>query len=194
MDLHGSVTDEEKTFVETWQNVAAGVNFIVQENRRGDEVPVSISGDRSFRLTTFDRMLTEDRIVDPRDNPFLNGSFRPVIVPATVSINTNPNAMSEDDIKRLFKASNVAWDEYMKVVTSPGTLKRMMDLAEQSDLSMRRYRELEGLYSKFTSAGKRMVSSNDPAVQAKIDSIAPIPGAAPASAVKSMGSTGVHRI
>lgn len=176
MNLHGSITDEDKTFVETWENVAEGTNYIIQENRRGDEVQVGITGSRTFRLTTFDRMLTEDKALEDVNNPFKNGSFRPVIVPQHISIETNPNAMSEEDIQRLFKASEIAWQEYMKVITAPATLKRMIELAEDADLNLKRFRQLEGMYERFTMVNKRLTSSKDPAIQAAIDQI---PGGAP---------------
>lgn len=175
-ELHGSITDEEKTFIETWENVGEGTNYIITENRRGDEVQVGIAGPRTFRLSTYERMLTEDKVVDPRHNPFKNGTFRPVTVPETVTIESNPNALSSEDILRLFTSSDVAWAEYLLVIDAPATLKRMMDMAENSDITMRRYRQLEEAYAKHSSVGSRITSSKDPDIQRQIDSL---PGGAP---------------
>lgn len=170
LDLHGSITVEEKTFIESWENVSPGTHYIIQENRRGDEVQTQITGRRTFRLSTYERMITEEKCLDHRNNPFKNGSFRPVIVPQGVTIESNPNAMSDDDINRLFGASDVAWAEYMAVINSPATLGRMIELAENSGLTLKRYRELEQKREVFTHIGKR-IEHKDPKIQAQIDAM-----------------------
>lgn len=173
MDLHGSITAEEKTFIETWENVAQGTNYIITENRRGDETQSPITGHgRKFRLSTYERMLTEEKALDVRNNPFKNGSFRPVIVPQGIDVQSNPNAMSDDDIRRLFASSDVAWEEYMLVIDSPATLARMISMAEESDLSLKRYRRLEEMHEQFTQVGKRIVTpGRDGNSQELIDSL-----------------------
>ena len=154
-ELAGSVTDKEKGFIETWENVSPVTNYIIRENRRGDEQYHEVKGPQKFKLSTYDRMLTEDKILDDRNNPFKNGSFRPIVVPEDVSIESNPNAMSNEDITRLFKSSDVAWDEYMDVIDSPATLKRMIDMADngEGELSHKRYRQLESMYERYSRAG-----------------------------------------
>lgn len=169
--LHGSISDEERTFVETWENLGDGVHYIVQENRRGDEVQTMITGNRRFRLTTYERSLTEERCLDPRNNPFRNGQFRPIVVPEDVNIESNPNALSTQEILRLFKASDVAWDEWMLVLDSPSTLQRMVDLAEESDLSVKRLRLLERKLLALQQASRQRIAHSDPEIQKEIDSI-----------------------
>lgn len=162
-ELSGSVSEQDKTFIETWENVSPGVNYIVRENRRGDEEYIQVTGYRTFKLSTYDRMLTEDKILDHRHNPFTNGSFRPVIVPEAITIETNPNAMSAEDIKRLFGASDVAWDEYMEVINSPATLRRMLDMADngEADISHRRYQQLSSMCEQYTNHGKPILAQKD---------------------------------
>lgn len=169
-ELSGSVTEADKTFIETWENVSSAVNYIVRENRRGDEEYVQVSGKRQFKLSTYDRMLTEDKIADARNNPFKNGSFRPVIVPEDITIESNPNAMSSDDIRKLFASSDVAWDEWMEQIDSPATLQRMVDMADngEADISHRRYQQLVSMHQRYTSHGKPVLAQKD---QAEIERI-----------------------
>lgn len=168
--LHGSISEEDRTFVETWENVGDSTYYVVQEDRRGDEVFRQIGPTvTSFRITTYERIITEEKVVDPRNNPFKNGAFRPVRVPEHISIETNPNALSAVDIKRLFEASDVAWHEYLQVIDSPATLKRMLELAEGSNLSLRRYRQVEELLAERMQS--KRVAHPDPKVQEQIDSI-----------------------
>jgi len=141
--LQGSVTDAERKFVEEWESVSDAQNYVIREDRRGDEVYVHISGHLPFKITTYERILTQDKIRDKTLDPFTNGQFRPVLVPDSVTVKTNPNALSDEDIARVFVASDLAWDEYMSVIDAPATLRRMIELAENTDLSLKRYRELE---------------------------------------------------
>jgi hypothetical protein len=175
VELSGSVSDKEKGFIETWENVAQGINYIIRENRRGDEVYEPVAGSRKFKLSTYDRMLTEDKIADQRHNPFTNGSFRPVIVPADITIETNPNAMSDDDIRRLFAASDAAWEAYMDVIDSPATLLRMATLAEDSEITLKRLRRIEALTSELQHANDPnwRVAQKD---QAQYDGMGPVGG------------------
>lgn len=165
-ELSGSVTEKDKTFIETWENVSHGVNYIIRENRRGDEEYVQVTGMRQFKLSTYDRMLTEDKIYDHRHNPFKNGAFRPVVVPEDITIESNPNAMSADDIRRLFNASDVAWEEYMAVIDSPSTLQRMLDMADdgEAEVTHRRYQQLNSMREQYTNHGKPILAQTDPEI------------------------------
>lgn len=164
----GSITEAERRFVETWENVSEASNYVIREDRRGDEVYVPVTGPMRFKITTYERILTQDKIRTKDLDPFRNGQFRPVIVPDSISVETNPNALSDDDIRRIFQASDVAWEEYMNVVDSPATLRRMMTLAEESNLSLKRFRELEAKESN-TNSPKRVEQKD----QAEFDKMGP---------------------
>jgi hypothetical protein len=141
--LQGSVTEAEKRFVEEWESVSDAQNYVIREDRRGDEQFIHVTGHQKFKITTYERILTQDRIRDKQFDPFTNGQFRPIMVPESISVKSNPNALSDEDIARIFVASDVAWEEYMAVIDSASTLRRMIELAENTDLSLKRYRELE---------------------------------------------------
>lgn len=148
MAMQGAITEIDKTWIEEWENVSAITNFIIRLDARGDERPEQVTGPRTFKITTEERILTQDRVLDPKNDPFLNGCFRPVTVPASVDVETNPNALSDTDIDRILRASTVAWTEYLKVVDSPATLRRMLTrfdalLEDGEDLSALRLRQLQ---------------------------------------------------
>lgn len=170
----GSVTDAEKLFVETWENVATSTNYVLKLDFRGDYKPQMVQGPRQFKLTTYERILTQDNIYDVRNDPFKNGSFRPVIVPEGVDVETNPNALSDEDILRVFNSSENAWVSYMEVIDSPGTLQRMVDLAEQSDtITVKRLRDIQDALSQHSNVGKKVAGQKDEALYAQIDPGAP---------------------
>lgn len=139
----GTITKADQEFVETWENIAAYGNVILRMDARGVERHELIQGRRKFLVTTEERILMSDRVVDKALDPFHNGAFRPVLVPDSVSKETNPNALSDDEIQSIFVSSELAWDEWLKVLDSPDTLTRMMDLAESADITLARYRALQ---------------------------------------------------
>lgn len=177
LGLQGSVTDAERKFVEEWESVSDAQNYVIREDRRGDEVYVHVTGHQKFKITTYERVLTQDKIRDKTFDPFVNGQFRPIMVPDSVSVQTNPNALSDEDIARIFVASDVAWNEYMSVIDSPSTLRRMIELAENTNLSLKRFRELE-TREQAANPMKRVVQKD----QEQFDKMGPVGGGAPAAA------------
>lgn len=140
-----SITQEAREFVETWENIATFQNAVIRLDVRGDEKHEVISGEhREFYLTTEERMLTQAKVIDKENDPFLNGCFRPVVVPENVTIESNPNALSDQEILDIFAASDLAWGEWMKTITSPATLNRMVTLADDAPgVTVKRLREVQ---------------------------------------------------
>lgn len=144
MRKQGTITQADREFVETWENIAVSRNAIVKLDARGEEKQEVISGHRTFMVTTEERLLLQDKVRDPKNDPFLNGAFRPVLVPDSVSIDSNPNALSDDEIKSILVSSEVAWDEWMATLDSPDTLRRMIDLAESTEgITLQRFKRLQ---------------------------------------------------
>lgn len=144
----GSITDEDREFVETWESVSPQKWGITHFDARGDQKVEVIAEQRQFRLTTEERIFTQDAIKSPDNDPFKNGAFRPIIVPDSITIETNPNALSDEEIREILGAeSALAYTENLMVVDSLATLKRMLEIAESvDDLTMKRYKELEARF------------------------------------------------
>lgn len=141
--MAGAITAEDREFVEEWENIAVPAHDIIRFDVRGDPKHEMIQGRRTFQITTAERKVTQDRILRKEDDPFQNGSFRPVVVPPDVNVESNPNALSDDEIRKILGASNVAWGEWLKVIDSPDTLSRMLTLADENpDFALKRYKEL----------------------------------------------------
>ncbi len=175
---YSSISDEDRKFVETWESVTDAQHYIVKEDRRGDEAYTPVLGHRQFKLTTYERMLTQDKVVEKVNDPFVNGSFRPVIVPENLTIETNPNALSNEDIHRIFAASQTAWEENLALIDAPATLQRMINLAEESDsISFARVRELEAKYAKFSAVGQRLTQAD----QEEFDKMGPVGSGTPST-------------
>jgi hypothetical protein len=160
----GSITNDQVDFVETWENVAPMTNFIIKLDVRGEEVHESVSGARKFTLTTQDRIITQNRILDPKHDPFLNGCFRPIITPEDITIETNPNALSDEDIVRIFGSSQIAWDQWLETVDAEHTLRRMMELAEDhEDFPLKRFKQLQARLAEVSGGPKHATQKDEAA-------------------------------
>lgn len=164
-----SITAEQREFVETWENIAAYQNAIVQLDIRGDEKFKVIQGEkREFYLTTEERLLTQSKVIDAKNDPFLNGAFRPIVVPEGITIETNPNALSDEEILEIFGAGDFAWSEWMQTITSPATLNRMVDLADDAEtMTVKRLREVQMRLREVKPQAR--ITSSDPHVQKFLD-------------------------
>ena len=170
-----ALTPEEKQFEEVWESVAPMQNWYYRLDSRGDLQPKVVQGTKKFTIRTEERLATQEMIVEAKHDPFTNGCFRPVVVPSDINVDTSPNALSDDDIARLFRASDVAWTEYLKVVDSPATLRRFMELAESAEISLKRFREIEEKLAQV--APKTRITQKDQAqYEAMAGTAAPSPG------------------
>ena len=139
----GAITTEDREFTEEWENIATPQHTIIRFDVRGDLVHELISTRRHFHITSAERKITQDKILLDKNDPFLNGSFRPVVVPDSVNIESNPNALSDDEIKSILISSAAAWEGWLEVIDSADTLTRMMDLADSVEgVSLKRYKTL----------------------------------------------------
>src|SRR3954467_13719654 len=129
--MTSSITEADQRFVETWENIAEYQNAIVRLDRKGDDAPEVINGRRTFMITTAERLITQEKILDKHNDPFVNGAFRPVNVPSNMTFETNPNALADEEIIRVLNSSDLAWEEWLKVIDSPATLRRMIQTADQ---------------------------------------------------------------
>jgi len=162
--MTGSITKEDREFVETWEHVSPQQWGIIRLDPRGEEKHEIIATRRSFKITTEERIITEDRIRLDENDPFLNGSFRPVVVPDSVTIESNPNALSDEEINKILESdSELAWTEWLKTIDSVATIKRMLELAEDSELTVKRFRALEARLEEVR--GKVRIDTKDPALK-----------------------------
>lgn len=162
--MAGSITAEDREFVEEWEHISPQSWGIIRLDPRGDERPDVIVGRRKFKITTEERIITQDAIKDEKNDPFLNGAFRPVVVPDSVSIESNPNALSDEEILKILNTeSDIAWSEHLSLIDSVATLRRMLDMSEDTDITIKRYRQLEQRLEN--ARGEVRIETNDPALK-----------------------------
>lgn len=142
--MPGSITNEDRIFVETWEALTERRTAILKLTARGEETRQLITKG-TFMCTSEERIITQDRIANVKDDPFLNGRFRPVVVPPSITVETNPNALSDDEINRVLKSSDLAFDEWLSSLDSMETLSRMRNLAlaAAAEVTLARFQQIE---------------------------------------------------
>lgn len=161
--MAGSITTEDREFLEEWESISNQGWGIMRLDPRGEEKQELVNGRRKFKLTTEERIITQDRIKDERNDPFLNGSFRPITVPDSVSVESNPNALSDEEITRILESSEVAFGEWLANIDSIATLRRMIELAEDTEISIKRFRVVESRLDEIR--GEIRIETTDPALK-----------------------------
>lgn len=156
-----SITQQNHDFVEEWENIASNQNAIIRLDARGEEKAEVIQGRRTFYLSTAERIITSGKVIDKENDPFKNGAFRPITVPDDVTIETNPNALGDDEILQMFTVADTSWPAVLGTIDSVATLRRMLDLADEADtMTLRRYRTIEDRLLEVRG-GPRRLESND---------------------------------
>lgn len=172
----GAITTEDQEFTETWENIAASQNAIIRLDPRGEERPEVIVGRGHFFITTEERLITQDRVVDTKLDPFTNGDFRPVVTPDSITVESNPNALSDEELTKVLGSSDLAWSEWMKTIDSVATLRRLAEMAEGDtvDISMKRFRQLEARMAEVHP--RTRIATKDPKLSDFLNN-APTPSA-----------------
>lgn len=160
-----AITDEDRDFVETWEHISPQQWGIIRLDARGENRHEVIRGSREFMLTTEERIISQDRIRNKENDPFQNGAFRPIIVPDSITVESNPNALSDEEIAKILTASELAFQEHVKVIDSRATLRRMLELANESDeVTVKRYRQMEQRLAEVRGGATR-IESKDPVLR-----------------------------
>lgn len=159
--MAGSITAEDRLFVETWECFTPQRTSIVKMTARGEETRQIITKG-TFMCTSEERIITQDRIARVQDDPFLNGRFRPVVVPTGITVETNPNALSDEEISNLLQSSELAFTEWLANLDSAETLSRMRNMALEraDDVTLRRFQQIEARLEEVRPQPTRIMSKD----------------------------------
>lgn len=134
---HTAAPDE----VEMWENPGKSRHVIKKLGERGFLVDVMVNGGRRFHITPRERRINMELAATPQQDPFTNGTFRPVSLidgdPDTAKLLDNPNVMSEQAMAALFKAPKAAFLARIAEITLPRTLEELLKLADSEKIGAR---------------------------------------------------------
>lgn len=129
--------------LETWKNVTAGTVFIRRLDHRGELTrDEQIDPGKTFHVTPEERRINSEIAASEHLDFFRNGQFTPVRLlddsEEARELANNPNVMSETDMKTLVKATASAFEQKLATITNPVTLERLLNVAHELDVSMKR--------------------------------------------------------
>jgi hypothetical protein len=143
---------DSKTDKETWTNAGAGevwIQTIDPHTNKLKHTPVR-SGAKVL-ITTEERQINQDRAASPDKDLFMNGTLTPVRLVDTAEdyqeIANNPNLLSEDDMRDIFKLKGAAFKNRLGTITNAIALSRMNEMAKEEEsglnVTMAQYKAIE---------------------------------------------------
>jgi hypothetical protein len=140
------MSDVEK---ETWVNNGAGDVFVVAFDHQGQLVSIPVRAGKKVLLSVQERQINQEQAYTKDVDMFSNGRLTPLKLVDTaedyIDIANNPNHLSEDDMRDIFKLKGKAFAARIAEITNVLALKRMHEIAadETNGVSMASYRALE---------------------------------------------------
>lgn len=123
---------------ELWEITVPGRVWVNTVNARGVSKAISVGGREGARLriATLDREITQEGVVNPEDDPFLNGMLRRLDADQNADETTKTeHALSTEDLLLVFSQSQA---KFRKTVDgmSEINVRRMHDIARDVDASL----------------------------------------------------------
>jgi hypothetical protein len=152
-----AVAEQEKAQNEIWMNPTAGTVFLLKMDHRGELTRYEqVNSGRKFNITTEERQLNMERAADESLCVFRNGTLQPVRLIAedeeTRELASNPNAMSESDMKALLSGHFKTFEAKLAQINNGATLERMLALAYDQDVTIKRVQSIQGRIGEVTAA------------------------------------------
>lgn len=153
--------------LEVWKNNAAGRVVVRKMGQYGVETEEMVEGFRTFHISPADRKLNQERAASDKLDVFKNGMLAPVkIGDAAEEFASNPNLMTESDMRALVKSHPKTFEKRLSELENPVVVKRLMEIARDEDCTVKR---VEAIQARMDEV--------DPNLTVKIQSHAPDRGA-----------------
>lgn len=121
--------------VETWSNTGPSLVHLIKIGEYGRRETQLVYGERTFTLTPQERRINQSQCFDPKNDPFVNGTFKPVALlddePDTAVLRDNPNVLDDDDILALFKLTGDTFNERLIAITNMTAVDRLIEVAKR---------------------------------------------------------------
>ena len=140
--------------VETWKNIGSSLVHITKIAEYGRRESELIYGGKIFTLTPQERRLNQSQCHNLAQDPFTNGTFRPVSLledePDTAKLRNNPNVLDDRDVEKLFRLVGEAFNQRLVAITNITAIDRLIDTAKRPETGasvqqldiLKRYRKL----------------------------------------------------
>ena len=150
--------DPEDVTEEIWECQIPGRIWVEVRDLNGTPRSLSVKGvDSRLRLSTGDRLRNQERVVDPKLDPFLNGMLLRVDKGAPVEP-ASPDSVSLDELRDVFQLELDDFREYVEGL-SEVNVRKLKGMAKEVEATVNQVKFLDDLIEE-----KYPVSSGDTAV------------------------------
>lgn len=158
--------------LETWQNATRGRVVLRRLGALGQVRYEMIGSGKTFHITPQERRMNQEVAANEDLDFFLNGTLQPINLADTDDaeiLKNNPNLLGdEEQIRRLFRASQDVFAERLATIKNASALERLKEIAYQDETAA-------------TLAQVRMIEARLEQVNPEIENVHP--GAAETQAV-----------
>jgi predicted type IV restriction endonuclease len=154
---------------EIWETTTAGRVWVTTTDHRGHERDVSVGGKigARLRITTVDREINQDRVLEELSDPFRNGLLRRLDADQNVEERTTTDqALTTDDLVTVFAKHGSAFQAAVRNLNERN-VRRLREMAEAVDATTSQVTFLDQhLEAKYRRHGampsyKDMMAAND---------------------------------
>lgn len=138
---------------ETWKNAGRGSVWlnVFDPAKPGALKHQQVRGGGTIVITTQERQVNQDRAANRDLDMFTNGTLTPVRLVDSAEdyeeIASNPNLLSEDDMRDLFKLKTPSFKKRIGEITNSIAMARMLEMAKEEEselnISMAQYKAVE---------------------------------------------------
>lgn len=142
---------DESPDLETWESSIAGRVVLKLRNTLGTLTATMVGPGKRAHLSPADRRYNQDKYATAAQDPFQNGTLRPVRLveddPDTAKLLSNPNLISADEMRALFKKPLPAFEARLATITLPVTIREIRRIAE--DVEGATIRQLKAIEARL---------------------------------------------
>jgi hypothetical protein len=147
---------------ETWKNESAGSVWVWKiDSRTGQMRDEVISTGQKFIIRNEDRVMNQDMAAESSMDNFQNGTLSPVRLvdpDEQKELASNPNFISESEMKDLFGGHWKTFEAKVSQITNVNVLQRMIDISSEADAKVR---QIEVLKARLTELNPISVTERE---------------------------------
>lgn len=131
---------------ETWKNATKGKRHVLKYDPKGNLTHEIVKAGGSVQLTTEEREINVDKAANEKLCIFKNGSMVPVVLLDDADLSQwaeSPNHMSDTDLQDVFELQWKAFDQKISEITNEYALNRLLELAENLDVTVRQHKKIQ---------------------------------------------------
>lgn len=144
---------------ERWENATKGRVVVRKFDARGNLGHEMVNPGRAVNLTPQERITNQELAANEELDVFKNGTMQPLRLldgsEDAQEIASNPNHLSDSDVKSLVKGHHKTLEKRLSEITNPAALQRLLEVAKSEDSSISTVQKIQ---DRLTEVAPSLVS------------------------------------